>query len=154
MTSISSSTTCEIIKPYKESIVTVPNDSCMITETKKSNDAYKFKLYSNVYQYILSVYMGKMSIEDAAERVHDLYDDVSIDSFKMYYNTYKKMRLGELYTRSISQDLHIILLEGIYKDYGKEGLKTALKAYLAHIEHYKKNGNDRVIYEKYAQKII
>ena len=149
MTSISSSSTCEIIKPYKESIVTVPNDSCMITETEKWN---------SVYSHVVSVYLGKMHITDAANRIHNLYNDVAQGSFIMYYYAYAKMLSGELHTRSISSSLRRILLDGIYNDYGEEGLRTALKAYLAHIKYQEKNGINpvkaKIIYEEYAQKII
>ena len=114
--------------------------------------------WNDIYQYVLSVYMGKMSMKDAAERVHDLYNNVATGSFRMYYDAYKKMLLGELYTMDISSSLHIVFLENIDKNYGKEGLRTALKAFFAHIEYRKKNGNNPVtakkIYEEYAQKII
>ena len=114
--------------------------------------------WNDVYQYVVSVYMGKMSMKDAAERVHDLYNNVATGSFRMYYDAYKKMLSGELYTMDIPSSLHIVFLENIDKNYGKEGLRTALKAYLAHIKYQEKNGINpvkaKIIYEEYAQKII
>ena len=111
--------------------------------------------WNDVYQYVVSVYMGKMSMKDAAERVHDLHC-VAPNSFVMYYYAFKNMLSGELHTRSISSSLRRILLDGIYKDYGKEGLRTALKAYLAHIKYQEKIGVNPVtaknIYEEYASK--
>lgn len=129
-----------VISPCAESIVIDSNDT-----TK----------WNNVYKYVVSVHLGKTYINDAAERVHDLYNDVAPGSFIMYYYAYEKMLSGELHKRSISQSLLKVLLDGIYNDYGKDGLLRALKSYLLYIEHRKKkDGNpkgDECLYDKYMK---
>lgn len=121
---------------------------------KFSNENEK---WNDVYLYVVSVYMDKISIKDAAEKIHNIHYNVAQNSFIMYYYAYKKMLSGELHTRSISQSLRKLFLDRIYENFGVMGLRKALKAYLAHIEFRKKNGDnpikDKILYEEYANKI-
>lgn len=62
---------------------------------------------------------------------------------------------GELHTRSISTDLRDYYLYQIYKDYGADKLRVALKAYMDSIVYYEEGHNNTVrkkerdIYEKH-----
>ena len=121
---------------------------------KFSNEKEK---WDDVYRYVVSVYMDKISIKDAAEKIHNTHYNVAQNSFIMYYYAYKKMLSGELHTRSISQSLRKLFLDRIYENFGVMGLRKALKAYLAHIEFREENGDnpikDKILYEEYANKI-
>ncbi|WP_316797570.1 HNH endonuclease [Pedobacter agri] len=71
-----------------------------------------------------------------------------------YIYAYSKLRDGKLYTRTINSTTTDYYLNGIYEEYGVNGLRIALLAMSQHIDYYEQTSGasvkkGRVIYNKY-----
>lgn len=66
-----------------------------------------------------------------------------------YVPAFKYMRNGITLKGSIPQDVRKYMLERIYTDYGRDGLRLAIKSYIGTIEYYESMGinksGDRLI---------
>ena len=128
-----------------------------ISESK--NYIVESEMLQDIYKYVKAVYFGTKDVNEAAHYIENRYKRKA-DSFKIYCNKYKNMLLGKPCNRNMSIELHRLFLDGIYKEYGKDALRNALKSYLAYIEYRKtklkkedKAQQDIILYEEYAKKI-
>ena len=106
-----------------------------------------------IYNAVLAVCSNKITAEDAAKQLY-LKHNISKRGFLGWcLPTYRCMLSGEIVKGQIKQSLRRVFLEGIYNDFGKLGLSSALQSYLATIEYYEGQGKnlvgDRKIYNEY-----
>ena len=107
-----------------------------------------------IYKMAKAIYNKEERLVNAKETLNSKYG-INKNSFADYYRAFQKMLDGELHTRSISTDLRDYYLYQIYKDYGADKLRVALKAYMDSIVYYEEGHNNTVrkkerdIYEKH-----
>lgn len=95
-----------------------------------------------IYRAAKAIYNKEERLADGKEMLFQKHG-VNKNSFADYYRAFQKMLDGELHTRSISSALRDYFLSQIYKDYGAEKLRIALKAYRASILYYEGTHNNR-----------
>lgn len=107
-----------------------------------------------IYKMAKAIYNKEERLVNAKETLYSKYG-INKNSFADYYRAFQKMLDGKLHTRSISTDLRDYYLSQIYKDYGADKLRVALKAYMDSIVYYEESHNntirkkERDIYEKH-----
>ena len=110
---------------------------------------------SAIYIMAKAIYNKEVRLVDGKEKLF-LSHGINKNSFADFYRAFQKMLDGELHTRGISTDLRDYYLSQIYKDYGAERLRTALKAYMDFILYYEEGHNNTVrrierdIHQKYC----
>ncbi len=100
------------------------------------------EVVKEIYPLAKDVYEGRIELDDALDCLEEkLYRG----SASMYINTFKLMRKGESYTRTMNTAGTRYFLEKILDDYQEEGLELALKALNAHIEYFESfSGNGKM----------
>ncbi len=76
---------------------------------------------------------GRREIEDA---ISCLKEQMSRATAMMYIKTFRAIRQGKCYTRTINRIATRYFLEQILADYGIDGLKIALESVWSHIEYF------------------
>lgn len=108
---------------------------------------------SIIYNEILAVCAGKITANQAAEKLSLNYNIPKRGFLGWCLPTYRCMLSGEIVKGQINQSLRKVFLEGIHNDFGNLGLSSALQSYLATIEYYENQGKnlvgDRKIYNEY-----
>ena len=108
-----------------------------------------------IYKMAKAIYNKEERLVNAKETLYLKYE-INKNSFADFYRAFQKMLDGELHTRGISTDLRDYFLSQIYKDYGAERLRIALKAYMDFIVYYEQGHNntirkiEREIHEKHC----
>lgn len=113
-----------------------------------------------IYKYAKQIYLKELRQVDAITQIQpQLVEwDFNENSFIDFCAALRHMLNGTRHTRGISTDLREFYLGKIYEDFGIQRLKTALDAYMMHIEYYenKRHTNrliERSIYQKFLNKI-
>ncbi len=133
--------------------LTSKNEYIKNTSTRKS---ITLDIIMEIYPLAQDVFDNKQDLNGALDYLEPKMDR---GSALMYLNTFKAMRLGERYTRTINKTATRYFLEQIFKDYEADGLKKALTALKAHIEYFEsfiggsKMKNTREIHEEFLAKI-
>lgn len=115
----------------------------------------KIEQMSAIYKMAKAIYNKEARLVDGKEKLFLNYS-INKNSFADFYRALQKMLDGELHTRGISADLRDYYLSQIYKDYGADKLRVALKAYMDFIIYYEKGHNntikknERDIHQKYC----
>ena len=110
---------------------------------------------SAIYKMAKAIYNKEERLKNGKETLF-LSHGIDKNSFADFYRALKKMLDGELHTRGINTDLRDYYLSQIYKDYGAEKLRIALKAYMDFIIYYEEGHNnttrkiERDIHQKYC----
>ena len=110
---------------------------------------------SAIYKMAKAIYNREERLVNGKEKLF-LSHGINKNSFADFYRAFQKMLDGELHTRGISTDLRDYYLSQIYKDYGADKLKIALKAYMDFIIYYEEGHNnttrkiEREIHQKYC----
>lgn len=120
--------------------------------------ANKITHAQEIWQMCDRIYYNKIRLSDGKKEIESKYG-MKQSSFTDYYYSYQKMLDGRLHQRTIQTEIRGYMLERIKELYGICALKTALKAFMLHIEYYEQLKNitrwkDRTLYEKYNQEII
>lgn len=113
-----------------------------------------------IYKYAKQIYLKELRQVDAISQIQpQLVEwDFNKNSFIDFCAALRHMLNGTKHTRGISTDLREFYLGKIYEEFGIQRLKTALDAYMMHIEYYedKRHTNrliERSIYQKFLKKI-
>mgnify|MGYP003508766967 FL=1 len=110
---------------------------------------------SAIYKMAKAIYNREERLVNGKEKLF-LSHGINKNSFADFYRAFQKMLDGELHTRGISTDLRDYYLSQIYKDYGADKLRIALKAYMDFIIYYEEGHNntlreiERDIHQKYC----
>lgn len=96
-----------------------------------------------IYKMAKAIYNKEERLVNAKETLYLKYE-INKNSFADFYRAFQKMLDGELHTRGISTDLRDYFLSQIYKDYGAERLRIALKAYMDFIVYYEQGHNNTI----------
>ena len=116
---------------------------------------YTVEQMSAIYKMAKAIYNKEERLKNGKEKLF-LTLGVKPNSFADFYRAFQKMLDGELHTRGISTDLRDYYLSQIYKDYGADKLRIALKAYMDFIIYYEEGHNntlreiERDIHQKYC----
>lgn len=116
----------------------------------------KIEQMSAIYKMAKAIYNKEERLVNGKEKLF-LTHRINKNSFADFYRAFQKMLDGELHTRGISTDLRDYFLSQIYKDYGAEKLRIALKAYMDFIIYYENGHNnttrkiERDIHQKYCK---
>ena len=106
-----------------------------------------------IYELVKQVYNNEISAKEAAEYLHQTHNINKRSFVGWYIPTYRHMLLGQTLKGHIRYSLRKTFLQGIYEDYGRDGLNCALQSYLGTITYYETMGlsqtKDREIYEYY-----
>ncbi len=107
------------------------------------------------YLYSKRVFDGKISKKDALDILEDDYDMTRGSASDCIVN-YRKMREGDVYTRTNNKETTDYYLKGIYGDFGAEGLSKAIQAVSSHIEYYESLDHGKLkairkVLEKYEE---
>ncbi|MGN0214399.1 MAG: HNH endonuclease [Muribaculaceae bacterium] len=95
-----------------------------------------------IYKMAIAIYNKKERLVDGKKKLFLSYG-INKNSFADFYRALQKMLNGELHTRGISTDLRDYYLSQIFKDYGADKLRVALKAYMDFIIYYENGHNNR-----------
>ena len=115
----------------------------------------KTEQMSAIYKMAKAIYNKEERLVLGREKLF-LNHGINKNSFATYYQAFQKMLDGEVHSRGISIDLRDYYLSQIYKDYGAEKLKVALKAYMDYIIYYESTHNnvtktiEREIHQKHC----
>ena len=118
-----------VIDAYKENPVSISTDAKDIAPKKKIT----LDVVKEIYPKAKDVYEGRIDLNDALDY---LEKKLHRNSALMYINTFKAMRQGESYTRTMNTTATRYFLEQILKDYKKEGLRLALDSLNANIDYF------------------
>lgn len=88
------------------------------------------------------VYEEQMTISEAADELSQEYS-MNRGSAQGYVYTFLRMMSGEEYRRTINAFATEYYLKGIYSDYGKQQLLSALSSVRKHLEYYEGIGKSR-----------
>lgn len=88
-----------------------------------------------LFNYGKEVYQKHISLDDAAEKVHDESPEVAFSSAKHYIKWYGEMRNGDFLTWNSNSDLLIYYAEHIIKENGLEAGKMACQSVLKFADH-------------------
>ena len=115
----------------------------------------KIEQISAIYKMAKAIYNKEERLVHGKEKLF-LSHGINKNSFADFYRAFQKMLDGELHTRGISTNLRDYYLSQIYKDYGADKLRVALKAYMNFIIYYESSHNnttrkiERDIHQKYC----
>lgn len=116
---------------------------------------YTVEQMSAIYKMAKAIYNKEERLKNGKEILF-LSHGINKNSFADFYRALNNMLEGKLHTRGINTDLRDYYLSQIYKDYGGERLKIALKAYMDFILYYEGGHNnttrkiERDIHQKYC----
>lgn len=82
-----------------------------------------------LFNYGKEVYQKHISLDDAAEKVHDESPEVAFSSAKHYIKWYGEMRNGDFLTWNSNSDLLLYYAEHIIKENGLEAGKWPARVY-------------------------
>lgn len=88
-----------------------------------------------LFNYGKKVYQKDISLDDAAEKVHDESPEVAFSSAKHYIKWYGEMRNGDFLTWNSNSDLLLYYAEHIIKENGLEAGKLACQSVLKFADH-------------------
>lgn len=88
-----------------------------------------------LFNYGKKVYQKNISLDDAAEKVHDESPEVAFSSAKHYIRWYGEMRNGDFLTWNSNSDLLLYYAEHIIKENGPEAGKLACQSVLKFADH-------------------
>lgn len=88
-----------------------------------------------LFNYGKEVYQKHISLDDAAEKVHDESPEVAFSSAKHYIKWYGEMRNGDFLTWNSNSDLLLYYAEHIIKENGLETGKMACQSVLKFADH-------------------
>ncbi len=91
------------------------------------------EVIETLYPIAKEVQEGRRDINDA---VGCLEEKMSTASAMMYIKTFRAIRQGQRYTRTINKIATRYFLEHILEDYNIEGLRIALESVWDHIEYF------------------
>lgn len=111
----------------------------------------------DIYHILRRIYTGEIKLTDAKKEFNKKFG-MNEQSFTDYYYAYKKMMKGQLHQRTIDTGIRDFMLRSIKERYGIQQLRTALNAFIAHIEYYETLRNttrwkDRNVYDKYQNEL-
>ncbi len=109
---------------------------------------YKYEMLDMIYRAGKAVYEYGADPKQYMSKCKDM--GISWRSFIGWYvPAFKYMRNGITLKGNIPQDVRKYMLERIYTDYGRDGLRLAMKSYIGTIEYYESMGikkrGDRLI---------
>jgi len=97
------------------------------------------------YTVAKKVYDNEIELSNGAY-ILNMECNMDVNSAKDYIGAFLNMRNGEQYERTIKDKANRYFLENIHKDYGYDGLQTALNAVRLHIEYQRGGGHNAVNY--------
>ena len=121
-----------LIDAYKKNPMPI-QDNPADAKSAESKKRITLEVVKEIYPLAKGVFEEGKDLDDA---LNHLETKLHRGSALMYLNTFKAMREGERYTRTINTTATRYFLEQILEDYQEEGLKLALKALNAHIEYF------------------
>ncbi len=105
------------------------------TKPVKPKKKITLEVIEEIYPRAKDVYEGRIKLDDALD---ELEDKLHRGSALMYINTFKAMRQGDPYKRTINTTATQYFLEQIHNDYQDEGLELALQALNYNINYFEK----------------
>ncbi len=113
-----------------------------------------------IYHAVKSASCNNQTSEQAFLAVRNrVKNDFTEGSCSRFFRGFEAMRGGAMYKLSMGPKPTCWFLGLIHKDFGDDGLKQALEAFLVHIKHCEKQGRShkmieyRPIYDKYFAKL-
>ncbi len=123
-----------LIDAYKNNPVSIQDKSTYTKDTVPKKKI-TIEVIKEIYPRAKGVYEGDIDLDDALDY---LGEKLHRGSALMYINTFKAMRQGDSYKRTINTTATRYFLEQIHNDYQDEGLELALQALNYNIDYFEK----------------
>ncbi len=123
-----------LIDAYKNNPVSI-QDKSTYTKDIVPKKKITLEVIKEIYPRAKAVHEKRMDLDKA---LNELEDKLHRGSALMYINTFKAMRQGDPYKRTINTTATQYFLQQIYDDYKAEGLKLALQALNYNIDYFEK----------------
>ncbi|MEE1899219.1 hypothetical protein GN157_01620 [Flavobacterium rakeshii] len=110
-----------------------------------------------IYEILKNTFEGQFSKKEGEDKLNQEVG-MKLGSAKIVVSVFFKIMAGEKFTRTLKISDFNTFLYGIYKDFGVEQLKVALKAFVLHID-YSATKNDpkialRKVIKRYEELIV
>lgn len=136
-------------------ITTIEDNTKQSSEPSKNRRInYTDEVLDFIYTSGKSVYEQGCDPEKFRKQAENL--GLSWSSFSRYFlPAFRYMREGTTFKGSLTQATNDYMLNRIYNEYGKDGLRNALKSFVGTIEYYEATGQnkpgDRAIIQRFQQ---